>query len=72
MKHAAKELESVLEKARHEDWTPLQSLQALFSIEQQGRQDADRLRRLKAANLPFHKTLDDFDFLVYPSGRCSS
>lgn len=62
MKHAAKELESVLEKARQEDWTPLQSLQKLLSIEQQSRQDAGRLRRLKAANLPFHKTLDDFDF----------
>jgi DNA replication protein DnaC len=62
MKHAARELESVLEKARQEDWTPLQSLQALFTIEQQSRQDAGRLSRLKAANLPFHKTLDDFDF----------
>jgi len=62
MKHAAKELESILEKARQEDWTPLQSLQALLSIEQQSRQDTSRLRRLKAANLPFHKTLDEFDF----------
>ncbi|MHB8918520.1 MAG: ATP-binding protein [Desulfocucumaceae bacterium] len=62
MKHASRELESVLEKARQEDWTPLQSLQALLSIEQQNRQDADQLRRLRAANLPFHKTLDDFDF----------
>lgn len=33
MKHAAKELESVIEKARQEDWIPLQSLQKLFSIE---------------------------------------
>ena len=62
MKHASRELESVLEKARQEDWTPLQFLQALLSIEQQSRQDAEQLRRLKAANLPFHKTLDDFDF----------
>lgn len=62
LKRASEELESVLEKARQEDWTPLQCLQKLLSIEQQNRQDTCRLRRLKAANLPFCKTLDDFDF----------
>lgn len=62
MKHASGELESVLEKARQEDWTPLQCLQELLSIEQENRRDTGRLRRLKAANLPFHRTLDDFDF----------
>jgi len=62
MKHASKELESILEKAQQLEWTPLKTLQALLSIELQSRQDSSRLRRLKAANLPFHKTLDDFDF----------
>ncbi len=62
MKHACRELESLLEKSRQEDWTPLQAIQELLFIEQQNRQDTGRLRRLRSANLPFHKTLDDFDF----------
>jgi len=62
MKHASKELEGILENAQHHDWTPLQTLQALLAIELENRQDSGRLRRLKAANFPFHKTLDDFDF----------
>jgi DNA replication protein DnaC len=62
MKHASKELESILGDAHHQEWTPLQTLQALLTVELENRQDSGRLRRLKAANLPFHKTLDDFDF----------
>jgi DNA replication protein DnaC len=62
MKHASKELEGILENAQHHDWTPLQTLQALLAIELENRQDSGRLRRLKAANFPFHKTLEDFDF----------
>ena len=62
MKHAAKELENIMEMARQQEWTPLQAFQSLLEIEQKNRQNDGRLRRLKAANLPFHKTLEDFDF----------
>lgn len=62
LKHAAKELETILEKARQQEWTPLQTLQELLKVEQENRLDTGRLRRLKTANLPYHKTLNDFDF----------
>lgn len=62
MTHAAARLEEILEKARKDDWTPLQTLNELLEIERHGRQDKARLRRLKAANLPYMKTLEEFDF----------
>lgn len=67
MKYAAKELEDILEKAKQQEWTLLKTLQALLCTEQENRQDSRRLCRLKAANLPFHKTLDDFDFVFQTS-----
>lgn len=62
LKHAAQNLESILEKTRQQEWTPLQTLQELLTVEQRSRMDTGKLRRLKAANLPYHKTLDEFDF----------
>lgn len=62
LKHAAQNLESILEKSRQQEWTPLQMLQEILMVERQNRMDTGKLRRLKAANLPYHKTLDDFDF----------
>ena len=62
LKYAAKELETILEKARKQEWTPLQTIQELLKVEQDNRVDTGRLRRLKTANLPYHKALDDFDF----------
>lgn len=62
LKHAAQNLENILEKTRQQEWTPLQMLQEILTVERQNRVDTGRLRRLKAANLPYHKTLDDFDF----------
>lgn len=62
LKHAAQNLENILEKTRQKEWTPLQMLQEILTVERQNRVDTGRLRRLKAANLPYHKTLDDFDF----------
>ena len=62
LKYAAKELEAVLEKARQQEWTPLQTIEELLKVEQNNRLDIGRMRRLKTANLPYHKTLDDFDF----------
>jgi DNA replication protein DnaC len=62
LKYSALNLESMLEKARQQEWTPLQMLQELLTVEQQNRMNTGKLRRLKAANLPYHKTLDEFDF----------
>jgi len=62
MVYAAKQLEDILEKAQKEEWTPLPTIKELLEAEQNGRQDRGRLRRLKAANLPYMKTLEDFDF----------
>lgn len=59
---AAKDLEEVLEQARQQEWTPLKTLENLLSREQAHRVDTGRQRRLKAAHLPYHKTLEDFDF----------
>jgi len=62
LKHAAQELEKTMDMARQQEWTPLQALEELLKIEELNRLDAGKLRRLKAANLPYHKSLDDFDF----------
>lgn len=62
LKHAAKELEGLLEKAQKQEWTPLQTLQELLKVEQDNRLDTGRMMRLKTANFPYHKSLDDFDF----------
>jgi DNA replication protein DnaC len=42
-------------------------LQNLMDDELSGRQDRLLNRRLKQAQFPFHKTLDDFDFRFNPS-----
>jgi DNA replication protein DnaC len=62
LKHAAKSLEALLEEARQHEWTPLQTIQELLKVEQLNRMDTGKLRRLKSANLPYYKTIDDFDF----------
>lgn len=62
LNHVAIELENRLEQARLEEWTPLQTLESLLQVELSKRVDVGRLRRIKMSNLPFHKTLDDFDF----------
>jgi DNA replication protein DnaC len=62
MTHGGRNLETILEKAQKEEWTALKLLHELFATEINGRQDKARERRLKAANLPYIKSLDDFDF----------
>ena len=53
LKYAAKELETILEKARQQEWTPLQAIEELLKVEQNNRLDTGRLRRLKTANLHY-------------------
>ena len=37
MKHAAKELEDILEKAKQQEWSPLKTIQALWPSRKTGR-----------------------------------
>jgi DNA replication protein DnaC len=62
MTHGSRNLETMLEKAQKEEWTGLKLLHELLATEINGRQDKARERRLKTANLPYIKSLDDFDF----------
>jgi DNA replication protein DnaC len=63
---SSRQLEQVLDSARQNDWTPLKTLGLLLEKEQLHRQDMGKARRLKAALLPFHKTLTDFDYGFQP------
>ena len=63
---SSKQLEQVLDAARQGDWTPLKTLEQLLGKEQSHRQDMGKTRRLKAARLPFYKTLTDFDYGFQP------
>lgn len=62
LKQVANQVEQVLEQARQEEWTPLKVLETLLAAEQESRRAAEKQRRLKSANLPYYKTLSDFDF----------
>lgn len=55
-------LEEVLEEARRGEVSHLEFLNAFLGAELEHREGKARQRRLKQAELPFHKTVDDFDF----------
>lgn len=63
---SSRQLEQVMEAARQSDWTPLVTLEQLLDKEQKHRQDMGRTRRLKAARLPFYKTLAGLDYGFQP------
>lgn len=62
LRECSKQLDEVLGIARQSDWTPLKTLEYLLNQEHEHRQDIGKARRLKAARLPFYKTLTDFDY----------
>jgi len=60
--HAANMLEQIIEQAYKSEWELLKTMHTLLNEELQGRQNKATDRRLKAAGLPFKKTVDEFDF----------
>ena len=51
-----------MEQAQRHDWTPMQFLQHVLKEEVSGRQMRNRLRRLRAAEMPYEASLEGFDF----------
>lgn len=62
LNHAARNLETVLDKAKEKDWTVLQIVHTLLGEERNARIDRARERRLKAAGFPYMATIEEFDF----------
>ncbi len=62
LNHAREQLECLSEQAQVQDWTPMQFLHQVLQEELAGRQARNRLRRLRAAEMPYEASLETFDF----------
>jgi DNA replication protein DnaC len=60
-------LDSLSARAAAENWSALEFLDALTQTELAARAEQTIRRKLRQAHLPFHKTLDEFDFAFQPS-----
>jgi DNA replication protein DnaC len=56
------QLDHYLSKAGEQDWSYLDFLHRMVEREIKDREEKSRERRLKQANLPYHKTIEEFDF----------
>jgi DNA replication protein DnaC len=65
--HLEVALPQVLELARGEQWTYEMFLDQALAAELEGREQKAMARRLKAARIPYKKTLDGFDFSFQPT-----
>lgn len=63
----AQTLDSVAQQAAKENWTYLTFLAQLLDDEVGARTERDIAMKMKLAHLPFHKSLDQFDFAFQPS-----
>lgn len=64
---SAQKLDACLEAANHGQSTYLSFLSGLLSLERTARQERNLLVRTKLAHLPYHKTLEEFNFRFQPS-----
>ena len=62
LNNAAQALSGLIEKAQQEELSPLATINALLSKEQDGRADKTRSRRMKEAGFPYMATIEGFDF----------
>jgi DNA replication protein DnaC len=67
LSHAEKGLPDLLEQARLHSLTYEAFLRRVLTLEVEGRKLAAQHKRLKAAKLPAHKTLEEFDFSFQPA-----
>lgn len=65
--HLEAALPQVLDQARTEQWTYETFLERALDSEVNGREQQALARRLKAARIPYKKTLDGFEFAFQPS-----
>jgi DNA replication protein DnaC len=70
--HLEVALPQVLELARGEQWTYETFLDQALAAELEGREQKAMARRLKAARIPYKKTLDGFDFSFQPTQIASA
>src|ERR1700736_4113365 len=59
---AARALPNLAERARQEEWSYERFAEALLSTELSSRESSGGRLRIRAARLPAHKTLEEFDF----------
>src|ERR1041385_5221525 len=60
-------LDHLAKQAALDNWSALEFLDALTQAELVGRAERDVQRKMRQARFPFHKTLDEFDFVFQPS-----
>ena len=60
-------LDHLAKQAALDNWSALEFLDALTQAELAGRAERDVQRKMRQARFPFHKTLDEFDFVFQPS-----
>jgi DNA replication protein DnaC len=60
-------LDHLAQQAALDNWSALEFLDALTQAELAGRTERDVQRKMRQARFPFHKTLDEFDFVFQPS-----
>jgi len=60
-------LDHLSQQAALDNWSALEFLDALTQAELAGRAERDVQRKMRQARFPFHKTLDEFDFVFQPS-----
>jgi DNA replication protein DnaC len=60
-------LDHLARQAALDNWSALEFLDALTQAELAGRAERDVQRKMRQARFPFHKTLDEFDFVFQPS-----
>ena len=63
----AEHVDAVAEEAANQEWTYLTFLDHLLELEVAARYERDIVMKTRLAHLPFHKTLDQFDFSFQPS-----
>lgn len=63
----AEHVDALAEEAANKEWTYLAFLERLLDMEVSARYERDVTMKSKLAHLPFHKTLDQFDFSFQPS-----
>jgi DNA replication protein DnaC len=62
MNHAAHALAELINIAEKEEWSPLNTINALLRKERDERLEKARNRRMKDAGFPYMATIEDFDF----------
>jgi DNA replication protein DnaC len=67
LSHLEAALPQVVQAAQREQWTYETFLQRALAAELEGREHQAMARRLKAARIPYTKTLDGFDFSFQPT-----